>query len=73
MECQDFEYGRKNYIILNYLLNMARDLNFKVLDLFILLSKTRATRIKNQQHARKYHSYFIVFKKGKTNERFRKI
>lgn len=63
VKCQDFVNGRRNYIMLNYVLNLARDLNFKVLDLFILLSKTRPTRIKNQQHARKYHSYFVVLKK----------
>lgn len=63
VKCQDFVNGRRNYIMLNYVLNLARDFNFKVLDLFILLSKTRPTRIKHQQHARKYHSYFIVLKK----------
>lgn len=63
VKCQDFVNGRRNYIMLNYVLNLARDLNFKVLDLFILLSKTRPTRIKKQQHARKYHSYFVVLKK----------
>lgn len=35
----------------------------KTKDLFILLAKSRPTKIKNQQHARKYHSYFIVLKK----------
>ena len=63
VKCQDFVNGRRNYIMLNYILNLARDFNFKVLDLFILLSKTSPTRIKKQQHARKYHSYFVVLKK----------
>lgn len=63
VKCQDFVNGRRNYIMLNYVLNLANELNFKVLDLFILLSKTRPTKIKKQQHARKYHSYFIVLKK----------
>lgn len=63
VKCQDFVNGRRNYIMLNCVLNLARDFNFNVLDLFILLSKTRPTKIKNQQHARKYHSYFIVLKK----------
>jgi len=63
VKCQDFVNGRRNYIILNYVLNLARDFNFKVLDLFILLSKTRPTKIQHQQHARKYHSYFIVLRK----------
>ncbi len=64
VKCQDFVHGRKNYIMSNYVLNMARDFNFKVEDLFILLAKTRPTyHIKTQQHARKYHSYFIVLRK----------
>lgn len=65
VKCQDFVNGRRNYIMLNYVLNIAKNLNFEVLDLFILLSKTRPTKaIKNQQHARKYHSYFVVLKKN---------
>lgn len=64
VKCQDFVNGRRNYIILNYVLNLARDFNFKVLDLFILLAKTRpSSRIIKQQHARKYHSYFVVLRK----------
>ena len=63
VKCQDFVNGRRNYIILNYVLNLAREFNFEVLDLFILLAKSRATKIKNQQHARKFHSYFIALKK----------
>lgn len=63
-KCQDFVNGRRNYIFHNYVLNLAREFNFKVLDLFILFSKTRpSSRIDKQQHARKYHSYFIVLKK----------
>ena len=63
VKCQDFVNGRRNYFIIDYVFTLARDFNFKVLDLFILLSKTRPTKIKKQQHARKYHSYFIVLKK----------
>ncbi|MBE5753228.1 MAG: hypothetical protein E7343_04085 [Clostridiales bacterium] len=63
VKCQDFVIGRKNYIFLHEVISMARDSGFKILDLFILLSKTRAIRIKTQQHARKYHSYFLVLKK----------
>lgn len=69
VKCQDFVNGRRNYIMSNYVLNLANDFNFRVLDLFILLSKTRPTKIKNQQHARKYHSYFIVLKKYERKEK----
>ena len=36
-------------------------------DIFILLAKSRIVadwQIKNQKHARKFHSYFIVFRKS---------
>lgn len=64
VKCQDFVTGRRNYIFINEVINMARDKNFQILDLFILISKTRPIRMKNQQHARKYHSYFLVLKKS---------
>lgn len=63
LKTQDFVHARKNNIILPDIISMARDVGFKVVDLFILLSRSRIINIKNQQHARKYHSYFIVLKK----------
>ena len=63
IKCQDFVNGRKNHIIINDILNLARALNFEILDIFILLAKTRPNNFKTQQHARKYHSYFLVLKK----------
>lgn len=64
VKCQDIVNGRRNYCILNFVLNTAREEGFKFLDLFILLAKTRpSSRIFKQQHARKYHSYFIVLRK----------
>lgn len=63
IKCQDFVYGRKNYILIEKILSLAKNTGFSCLDLFILLAKSRPTKIKNQQHARKYHSYFIVLKK----------
>ena len=65
VKCQDFVNGRRNYFVIDTVMKLARENNFRVLDLFILLSKTRPTKIKNQQHARKYHSYFVVLRKGK--------
>ena len=37
-------------------------------DLFILMAKQRliSGKVKNQQHARKFHSYFLVFEKKKS-------
>jgi len=66
-KCQDFVHARQQNLILPYIYSLARELNFAVRDLFILLSNNRinAGRIKNQQHARKYHCYFLVLKCNK--------
>ncbi len=46
-------------------MNEASKLGFINKDLFILLAKNRIIGHNhgNQKHARKFHSYFIVFKK----------
>jgi len=66
-KCQDFVHARQQNLILPYIYSLARELNFACRDLFILLSKTRinAPSIKKQQHARKYHCYFLVLKCNK--------
>jgi hypothetical protein len=65
-KCQDtIESGEQ---VMNHCLvwEMAKDLGFVVLDLFVLLAKTRLIGYNHhdQQHARKFHSYFWVFQKG---------
>lgn len=44
---------------------VANNLGFYTLDEFILTTKVRmiSGKVKNQQHARKYHSFFYVFQK----------
>lgn len=65
-KCQDFVSARQQNLILPEVINMARELNFACRDLFILLSKNRLNSVvKNQQHARKYHCYFLVLKNNK--------
>jgi hypothetical protein len=64
IKCQDFVYGRKQYSVLNKILNMARDLGLEFKDIFILLAKSRPIgKFLKQQYSRKFHSYFLVFKK----------
>ena len=50
-------------------MEMARQVGFYPLDLFVLLAKQRMNSFggkwRNQEHARKYHSYFWVFRKSK--------
>ena len=64
-KCQDKVSSGKQYMIHCCVYQWALDSGFEPLDLFILLAKTRliANWQRNQRHARKYHSYFWVFKK----------
>lgn len=66
-KCQDFVHARQQNLILPYIYEQARELNFAVRDLFILLANSRIKdpSIKKQQHARKYHCYFLVLKCNK--------
>lgn len=67
-KCQDTVSGGKNYFSHVHIMNEALKLGFYPKDLFILLAKNRIIgKIKKQQHARKYHSYFWVFQKKNVN------
>jgi len=67
-KCQDTVSGGKNYFSHNHVMNKALETGFYTKDLFILLAKNRIIgKMKKQQHARKYHSYFWVFQKKKVN------
>lgn len=68
-KCQDTVSGGKNYFSHVYVMNKALDVGFYPKDLFILNAKTRliSGNMKNQKHARKYHSYFWVFQKKQVN------
>jgi len=68
-KCQDFVHARSQNLILPFVYEKARELNFACRDLFILVSNNRIEqRIKKQQHARKYHCYFLVLKNNKRPE-----
>jgi len=64
-KCQDGVLSGKNNFTHAEIYKMATYLCFKPVDLFILLAKHRMTdpTHKVQKHARKFHSYFWVFKK----------
>lgn len=66
-KCQDTVSSGKQYITHAKVIEMAEQLGFYVKDLFVLLAKSRLTssKHKNQQHARKFHSYFLVLQKKK--------
>lgn len=65
-KCQDKVSSGKQYFSHCWIFNKAVEIGWKPLDLFILCAKNRLTpkwQTDNQKHARKYHSYFWVFKK----------
>lgn len=62
-KCQDVVVCSKNHFSHCWVMYEAMKLGFYPKDLFILLAKARLTDGRIQQHARKYHSYFWVFKK----------
>lgn len=67
---QDTVSSGKNHFSHCVVMNMAQKIGFYPIDLFVLLAKNRINSFsknkwKNQRHARKYHSFFWVFKKTK--------
>ena len=67
VKCQDKISSGKQYLSHVFIINQAIERGFYPEDIFILLAKSRIVadwQIKNQKHARKFHSYFIVFRKS---------
>lgn len=64
-KCQDSVESGKQYITHAEVMNRACQIGYYPLDLFVLTSSNRiiSPNQVNQQHARKYHSYFWVFRK----------
>jgi hypothetical protein len=67
-KCQDIVYHNTNFLSHIFITNEAVKIGFYPKDLFILTSKSRiiSGKVKNQEHARKFHSYFLVFVKKQT-------
>ena len=64
VKTMDTSYGGKQIWISDYVLRKAAELNFELLDKFILLTKHRIFSPSHaQRFSRKYHSYFFVFRK----------
>ena len=66
-KCQDSINGGKQYLSHVFIINRAIAIGYYPKDLFVLLAKHRVldVSIEDQQHARKFHSYFLVLKKEK--------
>ena len=64
-KCQDTVSSGKQHWSHVHIINKAEELGFYTKDLSVLLAKSRLIghNHANQKHARKFHSYFIVFEK----------
>lgn len=60
-KCQDTIDSGHQYLSHVKIINMAEKMGFYTKDLFILCAYKRIISQNKQFHARKYHSYFIVF------------
>ena len=72
-KCQDTVSSGKQWFSHVHIISKAESLGLYVKDLFVLNAKNRIIghNHHNQKHARKFHSYFIVFQKlreGKANK-----
>lgn len=64
VKCQDQVSGRRNFSVQRMVMNMAEECGFRWVDVFILIARNRFIgSFKKQSHARKFHSYFLVFRK----------
>lgn len=64
VKTMDTCYAGKQIWVSDYVIQKAKEIGFELFDKFILLSNKRHLRFTGiQRHARKYHSYFLVFKK----------
>lgn len=65
-KCQDFAKDGKQHLTHSMIQNMGIQYGLYPIDLFVMLVKSRPIRYDiPQHHARKFHSYFLVFKKRK--------
>lgn len=69
VKCQDLLYGRTQYMTHIEVVNFAIDMGLYPKDIFILLARSRpkSWNHQTQHHARKWHSYFLVFGKQNRN------
>ena len=66
VKTMDVVFATKYHCISNFVINSAIQRGFELIDTFILISKSRMLipKLYIQKHSRKYHSYFLVFKKN---------
>jgi len=74
-KCQDCVVSGKNVMSHMVIMQQAINIGFYPKDLFVLCAKSRliSGKVKNQQHARKFHSYFFVFEKKKCKVKYEEL
>ena len=68
IKCQDKVSSDKQYLSHVAIINYCESVGLYCEDMFVLLAKSRLVadwQVKNQKRSRKFHSYFLVFRKGK--------
>ncbi len=67
VKCQDEVSANKQRLTHVEIITAYESMGFYTKDLFVLMRTNKAgvTRLKKQEHARKNHSYFLVFQKRK--------
>lgn len=67
IKCQDKVSSGTQYLSHVAIVNFCNQLGLYCEDIFVLLAKSRLVadwQVKNQKHSRKFHSYFLVFRKS---------
>ncbi|GEM_PF-599007 len=66
MKTMDTVSGGRQIWTSHYIISKCMEKGFELVDTFILIAKSKplSGKIKTQIHARKYHSYFFVFRKA---------
>jgi len=66
VKCQDAVSANRQHLVHVQIVNEYQQMGFYAKDLFVVVRKNRpaVSRIKKQVHARKNHSYFLVFVKA---------
>ncbi|MDC9591289.1 DNA methyltransferase [Xenorhabdus sp. XENO-10] len=74
VKCQDEVSANKQWLTHVEIINYCESLGFYTKDLFVVIRSNKAgvSRVKKQVHARKNHSYFLVFIKLSEKRRKRK-
>lgn len=69
VKTMDVIFAGKQHWMANFLTSKATSMGLELVDMFILVSKSKLLRSDGcvQHHARKFHSYFLVFRKKRKN------